>query len=220
MVCVGCVECVVVPSDPCTPTPCGPNSQCRVVAGQPACVCLPNYIGRPPNCRPECSISAECPGYLTCQNERCVDPCPGSCGPGALCRQVNHNAICTCPPGLTGDPFTGCSPQRKNIVYSSVSLCFRTNCVFFSGLILLYFQVLRWFRLFVLFQAACLVGWLLVFDWLFSKVMCSMSCSNKPHFDSQLHHLNIHHLIFDSWMIVMTRIECGNTFLFSTMNQS
>lgn len=158
-VCVCRVECVVTPSDPCTPTPCGPNSQCQVVAGQPACSCLPRYIGRPPNCRPECSISAECPGYLTCLNERCVDPCPGSCGPGATCRQVNHNAICTCPAGLTGDPFTGCSPQRKNHFTITQMLSF------FSGLIVLFFRfsavsvfywlVLLFFSVVVLFAVAC-----------------------------------------------------------------
>ncbi|XP_046680367.1 keratin-associated protein 10-2-like [Homalodisca vitripennis] len=103
----------MLPIDPCMPSPCGPNSQCRVISNQPACSCLPNYSGRPPNCRPECTISAECPGNLACQQERCTNPCPGSCGPGATCRPVNHKPVCACSAGFTGDPFAGCVPQRK-----------------------------------------------------------------------------------------------------------
>ena len=92
------------------PSPCGPNSQCRAIGNTPACSCLPNNVGRAPNCRPECTISAECPSNLACQKERCRDPCPGSCGPRATCRVVNHGPVCTCLPGHTGDPFSGCSP--------------------------------------------------------------------------------------------------------------
>lgn len=95
--------------NPCIPSPCGPYSQCKVVGEAPACSCLPKYIGVAPNCRPECSISAECPGNLACQNEKCVDPCPGSCGFNAECSVANHVALCNCVPGYTGDPFSGCS---------------------------------------------------------------------------------------------------------------
>ncbi|XP_037295454.1 uncharacterized protein LOC119189544 isoform X2 [Manduca sexta] len=95
--------------NPCVPSPCGPYSQCKVVGEAPACSCLPNYIGVAPNCRPECSINAECPGNLACQNEKCVDPCPGSCGFNAQCSVANHVALCNCIFGYTGDPFSGCS---------------------------------------------------------------------------------------------------------------
>lgn len=99
----------VIPSgNPCVPSPCGPNSQCRVIGNTPACSCLPNYIGRAPNCRPECVISAECPSDLACQNERCVDPCPGSCGANADCTVIVHKSVCSCAIGYTGDPFAGC----------------------------------------------------------------------------------------------------------------
>ncbi|CAH2073961.1 unnamed protein product, partial [Iphiclides podalirius] len=95
--------------NPCVPSPCGPYSQCKVVGEAPACSCLPNYVGIAPNCRPECSINAECPGNLACQNEKCVDPCPGSCGFNAECSVANHVALCNCISGHTGDPFSGCS---------------------------------------------------------------------------------------------------------------
>lgn len=99
-----------VPSgNPCIPSPCGPNSQCRVVGNTPACSCLQNYIGRAPNCRPECTINTECPSNRACQNERCVDPCPGSCGFAAECVVVTHRPVCSCISGYTGDPFAGCS---------------------------------------------------------------------------------------------------------------
>lgn len=130
------------PVNPCDPSPCGPNSQCRVIGSQPACSCLPNYLGRPPNCRPECTISTECANNLACQNEKCVDPCPGSCGDNAKCTVVNHNSVCSCLPGYIGDPFVSCSlaPPRKETLSSLFvaltkpppALCFCTG--FFCNL--------------------------------------------------------------------------------------
>lgn len=88
-----------------------------MVGNSPACSCLANYIGRAPNCRPECTISAECPGNLACQNERCVDPCPGSCGANADCNVIKHRSVCSCRGGYTGDPFAGCIViQSKKVV--------------------------------------------------------------------------------------------------------
>lgn len=98
------------PLNPCIPSPCGPNSQCRAVGDIPACSCLPNYVGRTPNCRPECTINSECAPNLACINERCRDPCPGSCGFSAICNVVNHSPVCICQTGFTGDPFSGCQP--------------------------------------------------------------------------------------------------------------
>ena len=76
----------------------------------PSCTCLETYIGAPPNCRPECSISSECPLDKACIREKCVDPCPGSCGFSAVCNVINHTPICSCPDGYTGDPFSSCRP--------------------------------------------------------------------------------------------------------------
>lgn len=96
------------PSDPCSPSPCGPNSKCRRINGQPACSCLPKYVGEPPNCKPECRVGNECPNHLACVNNKCADPCPNTWGLGAQCLTKNHSPICTCPPGFTGDPFSQC----------------------------------------------------------------------------------------------------------------
>lgn len=95
--------------NPCEPSPCGPNALCQVRGDSPACSCLPNYIGIPPNCRPECLINPECASQLACVNQKCRDPCPGSCGQHATCAVINHNPVCTCIPGFVGDPFIGCS---------------------------------------------------------------------------------------------------------------
>lgn len=106
------------PENPCIPSPCGPNSQCRVIGEQAACSCLPNYIGQSPNCRPECMINAECPSNMACINERCKDPCPGSCGINARCSAINHNAVCTCVVGYEGNPTVQCEiiPSCKTVI--------------------------------------------------------------------------------------------------------
>lgn len=48
--------------------------------GAAVCACQTNMIGSPPNCRPECLVSAECELRLACLNQKCRDPCPGTCG--------------------------------------------------------------------------------------------------------------------------------------------
>lgn len=98
---------------PCQPSPCGPNSVCRAVNGQSVCSCMPTYIGSPPGCRPECTVSSECAPDLACINQKCVNPCPKHCGLNTLCRVINHSPICTCSPSFIGDPFTRCYKERK-----------------------------------------------------------------------------------------------------------
>lgn len=114
--------------NPCSPSPCGPNSQCRVINQQAVCSCLPNYMGSPPTCRPECITSSECLLTQACVNQKCIDPCPGTCGFNALCQVVNHNPICSCPVQQTGDPFTRCIPFRKFLRLLSYS---ETRFIFF-----------------------------------------------------------------------------------------
>lgn len=103
------------------PTPCGPNSLCKNVDSRAVCSCVANYVGRPPNCRPECVSNSECPTILACINEKCRDPCVGSCGLNAECRVVSHSPICMCIGGYSGDPFSGCT---RVVVQSKLSLDF------------------------------------------------------------------------------------------------
>lgn len=110
----------MVYQDPCSPSPCGPNSQCRTVNNQGVCSCLPTFVGSPPSCRPECTISAECPLNEACNNQKCINPCIGTCGYGARCEVVNHNPICSCPAQYTGDPFTQCNPIGVYFYYKDI----------------------------------------------------------------------------------------------------
>lgn len=126
------VLCIPVPTDvpknPCNPSPCGSNSQCREVNSQPVCSCVPGYIGSPPTCRPECISSSECPLNMACLNQKCIDPCPGTCGFNALCQVINHNPVCSCPSTQTGDPFTRCLP------ISNIALQYHVNKIYCSFL--------------------------------------------------------------------------------------
>jgi hypothetical protein len=97
---------------PCIPSPCGPNSQCEEYGGVARCTCLTNYIGAPPRCRPECTVNSECSAVTSCINNKCRDPCPGACGNNAQCNVYNHNPVCSCLPGYSGDPFSICNIQQ------------------------------------------------------------------------------------------------------------
>lgn len=103
---------------PCQPSPCGQYSQCRVVNDHAVCSCISNYIGSPPYCKPECVVSSECSQDKTCINQKCKDPCPGTCGINSRCQVVNHNPICSCNNGFIGDPFVRCiQEESKHVVF-------------------------------------------------------------------------------------------------------
>lgn len=132
-----------VPRNPCVPSPCGPNSECKVVADTPACSCSATFIGTPPNCRPECTINPECEPNKACIRQKCADPCEGSCGFNARCTVANHMPICSCDNGYTGDPFTGCQPIKGRIQF--LIYLYKTNQGLLIGKlmqVLLFFMVL------------------------------------------------------------------------------
>ena len=99
------------PRNPCYPGKCGQNAQCRIHNDIGVCSCLPEYFGNPyERCRPECETNADCDRSKACERNKCVDPCPGVCGFRAECRVQVHVAMCYCPAGYEGDPFTSCRP--------------------------------------------------------------------------------------------------------------
>lgn len=111
---------VQIPSEvltPCSPSPCGPNAICRERNGAGSCICLDEYIGNPyEGCRPECIHNSDCASNKACTRNKCVDPCPSTCGQNAQCQVINHSPSCNCILGYTGDPFRFCSlppPERK-----------------------------------------------------------------------------------------------------------
>lgn len=112
------------PKNPCYPSPCGLSATCVEINGNPSCSCLSEYIGTPPNCRPECTSNSDCSYNKACINRKCQDPCVNSCGFNAECRVVHHNPNCACASGYTGNPFTECYIIQQ-------SKCFFLNlCVF------------------------------------------------------------------------------------------
>lgn len=109
-------------TNPCRPSPCGPNSKCRNINGLAVCSCLPNFIGSPPNCRAECVVNSQCSPDLACINQKCTSPCPDSCGINTQCKVINHSPICVCNLGFTGDPFMKCFPAPRKNLASFISL--------------------------------------------------------------------------------------------------
>lgn len=118
------------PTNPCIPSPCGPYSQCRDVNERAICSCLENYIGSPPACRPECTISSECFLDKACVNQKCVDPCRNACGQNARCQVINHNPICSCSVGYVGDPFIRCHPEESK-TFVRLIVCCAIKCIDF-----------------------------------------------------------------------------------------
>lgn len=100
------------PKNPCIPSPCGSNADCKEKNGAGSCVCQANYSGDPYiGCRPECVLSSDCPANRACRNNKCFDPCPGTCGIKAQCEVINHIPTCSCPPGFIGNALAMCKPQ-------------------------------------------------------------------------------------------------------------
>lgn len=117
---------IPVVSDLCNPSPCGPNTECR----NGICTCLLEYQGDPYiGCRPECILNNDCSRDKACLRNKCVDPCPGTCGQNADCRVINHIPTCTCIDGFIGNAFVLCSPVPGiiyKLLFFSLLNCF--NC--------------------------------------------------------------------------------------------
>lgn len=108
---------IVEPLNPCLPSPCGLNAECRNIGGIPSCSCLIGFFGSPPNCKPECVLNTECSNDKACINMKCQNPCLGSCGLSAVCDVVNHVPMCSCPDGYEGDPFVSCSVKKTGTMH-------------------------------------------------------------------------------------------------------
>lgn len=106
--------------DPCHPSPCGTNAQCR----NGTCFCIPEYQGDPYiGCRPECVLNSDCVREKACSRNKCINPCLGTCGENALCDVVNHIPMCRCPENTIGSAFIKCSPQRSKLFLSKARYC-------------------------------------------------------------------------------------------------
>lgn len=103
---------------PCNPSPCGPGAVCTTSGSSAICSCPSGTYGdaKSTGCRPECVVSSECPRDRACVRNKCIDPCIGTCGNGAMCRVFDHAPICSCPPTTTGNPFTECTLKGTEIM--------------------------------------------------------------------------------------------------------
>lgn len=108
----------------CRANPCGPNSQCKDNNGAAICSCLPEFVGSPPACRPECITNSECPLNKACVNQKCDSPCVGICGENAVCSVINHSPFCSCQDDFSGNAFVRCYPIA--VVES------KTGCFFYT----------------------------------------------------------------------------------------
>lgn len=84
-------------TNPCSPSPCNYNGECRVKNGVAVCI------------YPECVINTDCPRDKACFSQKCRDPCIGACGINSLCQTVNHKPVCSCPVGFTGNARVQCT---------------------------------------------------------------------------------------------------------------
>lgn len=95
---------------------CGHNAECIPVAHQASCKCpARTREDSKHNCLAiECEDNNDCSLEKACINSTCVNPCTltNLCGENADCLAANHQGICSCQPGTTGDPHLGCVPVQ------------------------------------------------------------------------------------------------------------
>lgn len=65
---------------------------------------------------PECEVNDDCPDHKYCdqQSKTCADPClTTQCGIDAFCNATNHQGICQCINGYSGEPTVICKESKK-----------------------------------------------------------------------------------------------------------
>ena len=127
-------QCVDI--DECTkPTSCHSTAICRNSPGSFSCSCPEGSVGDAKNsgCKPrsECQADRDCPAASACREGRCVDPCIGQCGQGAICEVVGHQASCSCPARTSGNPRTECRQLEcvENTECPVGRSCVQNKCV-------------------------------------------------------------------------------------------
>lgn len=88
---------------------------------------MPNFLGSPPNCRPECISNNECAAQLACVDKKCKNPCLQACGINAECKVISHTAACFCPDGYSGDAAIQCI-LTSLVPTESISPCSPSPC--------------------------------------------------------------------------------------------
>lgn len=90
------------------------NERCDNGACKPICRrdddCRTGEVCQGLTCSAGCRSDAGCPDNLSCIHQQCTNPCDHAttCGTNSVCYTVNHQAQCSCPDGLTGNPLVAC----------------------------------------------------------------------------------------------------------------
>ncbi|KAG8261892.1 mannose binding [Homalodisca vitripennis] len=63
----------------------------------------------------QCISNVDCDERLACIDLKCQDPCPGPCHGNITCEIVDHVPYCSCKPGFSGSPFTGCQRAKLGL---------------------------------------------------------------------------------------------------------
>ena len=83
---------------------CVSDNECRMTE-----ICSNN------RCTEGCRSNSDCSFKMACINYLCQNPCSmKTCGANAICISINHEAVCRCPEGFTGDGFQGCRIQQSD----------------------------------------------------------------------------------------------------------
>ncbi|KAF2350557.1 EGF-like domain [Trinorchestia longiramus] len=105
---------------PCStvPPPCGISAQCTVINHRSICQCRDGWEGDPRRrCTQVQTPIGVCGRHEDCASDRecerssgqCLDPCASNpCAASALCFTVNHQPVCNCPEGYSGNPLLEC----------------------------------------------------------------------------------------------------------------
>lgn len=129
--------------EPCAKA-CGLKAECTVRDKRAICTCPTDLTGNPfIECvsipgriisGKKCVTNSDCDRSLTCINDTCLAVCPSNCGINANCTLINHDPICHCPPGTTGDPFKICKEigtecKKDDECSEKNMLCIKGNCI-------------------------------------------------------------------------------------------
>ena len=85
---------------------------CKSSGSNYTCKCKEKYFGDPyTECKPtQCLTSIDCPRYLQCVENTCINPCKEhSCAANANCLVLDHEPACQCISGYTGDASRLCT---------------------------------------------------------------------------------------------------------------
>lgn len=107
--------------DPCLSTvTCGRNAQCKVQLHRAQCICPQGMQGNPLiSCISVlCQYNEDCADHESCDrlNRVCRPVCDdNTCAQKATCIGKAHQPICTCLPGLTGNPYFECRRSEPGV---------------------------------------------------------------------------------------------------------